>query len=229
MSIDPWIGVAWVAGGYLVGAIPSTYLVARARGSGAVLRGAERERSEADAHILLKEHAGGGWAALAATIDVSKSFVYAVAAVRFGNLPVRWVAVVGVALVAGYCWPPFARWMAGRGLASAAGVYLAILPLAMVVAGVVTLIGVAIRMTPAASTLGFASVPAVAAIQGHPGPLVAMGVAIFAAIVLRRLEGIGDVVRSGIPWPSAVYNRIVHDASGPRTAGSTGEEPSPSG
>jgi hypothetical protein len=50
-----------------------------------------------------------------------------------------------------------------------------------------------------------------------------MGVAILAVIVLRRLEGVAEVHRRGIPWPHAVYYRAVHDASGPPSAARAGE------
>ena len=68
--------ILWVAGGYLVGTFPSTYLIARAKRATTVLAAADRGRSEADAHVLMKAHMGGGWGVLAATIDVVKGLVY---------------------------------------------------------------------------------------------------------------------------------------------------------
>lgn len=208
-----WERVAWVAGGYVAGTLPSTYLVLRALRAPHVIRLARRETSEADAHILIRDHFGGAWSAVAMTMDVAKGFVVALLAATLGDLPPPWLGAVGAAVVAGHSFPPFARSLAGRGIAAAAGVYLALLPLEMVVAGIVMVIGIAVRWTPLASTVGFASVPLVAALRGMPVGLAAMGGAIFVLIVLRRLEGVRAVVASGVSWPRALYYRTVHDAS----------------
>lgn len=213
-----WARLAWVVGGYLAGTFPSAYVVLQARRASDVIRLAKRRTSEGDAHILIRDHVGGGWSALAMTMDVAKGFVAALLAATVGDLPSSWLAGVGIAIVAGHSFPPYARSLAGRGLAAAAGVYLALLPVEMAVAGIVTVLGIMIRWTPVASTVGFASVPAVAAVRGSPAALVAMGVAILVLILLRRLEGIRDVA-TRTSWPRALYYRLVHDASGPPQAG----------
>jgi glycerol-3-phosphate acyltransferase PlsY len=226
-----WEGALWVLGGYLAGTLPSTYLVARARRGEAVIEAARRDASETDAHMLLTEHLGGGWSAVAAVLDVAKGMAYLLVARRYGHLPPIWLAVAGVAVVVGHCWPPYARAMAGRGLAGASGVLLALLPVEMAVTGAIILIGIVFRVTGPASTLGLASVPVVAAIRGQPGAYVAMGAAILVVVVLRRLEGMGELVRRGIPRSRAVYYRAVWDVSGPPSAGrgpGDREAPSPS-
>lgn len=210
-----WVGVLWVLGGYLVGTLPSTYLIARARHGTELMAAAHRDAGEADAHILMTKYMGGGWSGLAATIDVLKGLVLLLVAREAGNLSTTWLALTGVAVVIGHGWPPYARAMAGRGLAGAAGVYLALLPIPMVVMGVLIVLGAMAGATSAASTLGLASVPFVAAIQGQPVAFVAMAGALLAVILLRRLEGVGEVVRSGIPRWRAAWYRLVYDSSGP--------------
>jgi glycerol-3-phosphate acyltransferase PlsY len=217
-----WAGVLWAAGAYLAGTLPSTYLVARARHGQAVIDASRRQASEADAHMLLTRHLGAGWSAVAAVLDVAKGLAYLLVARRYGHLPPAWLAVAGVAVVAGHCWPPYARAMAGRGLAGAAGVLLALLPLEMAVAGAIILIGIVFRVTGPASTLGLATVPAVAAIRGQPAAYLAMGTAVLLVVVLRRLEGAGDLVRRGIPLSRAVYYRAVWDVSEPPRLGRRG-------
>src|SRR5205807_6934131 len=119
--------ILWVAGAYFAG-ISSTYAIVRLKGSSVVAAAADRSRSEADAHILIRDHIGFGWMVLAATIDVTKAGLYPLAARRFGGLPDSWVALCGFILVLGYAFPLFARTMAGRGLGAAAGVMLALVP-----------------------------------------------------------------------------------------------------
>jgi glycerol-3-phosphate acyltransferase PlsY len=163
----------------------------------------------------MSERLGGGWAALAATLDVAKGMVYPLAARRFGHLPDSWLAMAGVAVVVGHSFPFYARPMAGRGLAATAGVYLALLPVEMVIAGAIMLAGIIARTSGIASTVGFGGVPLVAWIQGQPVPFVAMGAAIFAVILIRRLEGVGTVVEEAhVSWPRAILWRTVFDTSG---------------
>jgi glycerol-3-phosphate acyltransferase PlsY len=222
---ETWVGLVWTAGGYLVGTIPSTYLVTRARGGTEVIRRARRQAGETDAHILMTAHLGGRWSALAATADVVKALGYMLLARGVGGLPPPWLALTGVALLVGYGWPPYARAMAGRGLAVASGVYLALLPVEMVVMGVLILLGaVGLGDTALMSTTGLLSVPVVAAVRGETAAYVAMASAILLIVLIRRLEGVGEVIRGGVPAPRALWYRAVHDASGsPRDRAVPGE------
>jgi glycerol-3-phosphate acyltransferase PlsY len=210
---ETWAGVAWVAGGYIAGTLPSAYLVARARGGDRVIADAGRRTGETDPHMLLTRDVGGGWSAAAATADVLKALAYALAARFLADLEPAWLAAVGVAVVLGHAWPPYLRDLAGRGLAATAGVYLALLPIEMVVLGLMILAGKYVADTAIANTVGLAAVPAIAAFRGEPWELVAMAGALWVMIMARRLEGVGDVIRGGTPRATAIRNRILHDAS----------------
>lgn len=208
-----WGGLLWAAGGYLAGTIPSTWLVARAKRAKDLISASGRSAGETDPHILMAKHLGVGWTALAATVDVLKALVYVIAARQWGHLDKGWLALAGVLIVVGHSFPFYAQQMAGRGVAAAAGVYLALLPWEMVVAGLLIVIGGAIRSTSLFTTVAMAAVPAVATLQGQPGEFVAMSAAVFAILMIRRLEGIGVVIRSGIPPARAVVYRCVFDSS----------------
>ncbi|HEX6261867.1 MAG TPA: glycerol-3-phosphate acyltransferase [Actinomycetota bacterium] len=208
MTEETWFGPAWVFLAYLVGSIPSTYLVARVRGAIEVLRLASRKASELDAHILLTAHAGPRWSGVAGVADVVKALLFALASGWVGFEP-PWQAAAGVALVAGYCWPPYASRFAGRGLAVAAGVSLALLPLPTLVFGLLTLGGVALGATGLWSTIGLLSIPLTAWLLDAPGALVAMAAAILALILLRRIEGLGRA--EGVPLARAALRRAVFD------------------
>jgi glycerol-3-phosphate acyltransferase PlsY len=206
-------GLAWAAGGYLAGTFPSTWLVARAKRSSALIAASRRSAGETDAHIMMTLHLGVGWTALAATLDVLKGFMWVVAARHWGHLDDAWLALAGVSVVVGHSFPFYAQQMAGRGLAAAAGVYLALLPWEMVVAGLMIVLGGALRSTSLFTTMGMALVPIVAALTGQPGEFVAMSAAVFAILMIRRLEGVGSVMRSGISPARAVLYRCVFDSS----------------
>jgi glycerol-3-phosphate acyltransferase PlsY len=207
--------ILWVAGAYFVG-VSFTFPIVRLKASTIVAEAAKRSRSEADAHILIRDHIGMGWMVLAATIDVTKAGLYPLAARRFGDLPDGWVALCGFILVLGYAFPLFWREMAGRGLGAAAGVMLALVPIAMIIGGLVTALGVAARRTGPASTFGFALVPVAAALQGQPGVFVAMSAGLVGLILLRRLDGVGEAARQW-GWPLALWRRLLFDADVPAT------------
>jgi glycerol-3-phosphate acyltransferase PlsY len=208
-------GLIWAGGGYLAGTLPSTWIVARSNGARGLLAAAGRSSGESDPHILMTSHLGVGWTALAATLDVLKGLVFVLAAREWGHLNPAWLALCGVTVVVGHAFPFYLKEMAGRGLAAASGVLLVLLPVEMVIAGLLIVAGGAARVTGLASTIAMASVPLIAAIQGQPGELVAMAAAILAIIVIRRLEGIGEVTARGISPGRAVLYRGLYDASEP--------------
>jgi glycerol-3-phosphate acyltransferase PlsY len=210
-----WSRLACMAGGYLAGTLPSTWILARAKGAHGVLESARRTAGETDPHILMAKELGVAWTVVAATTDVLKGLVYVLAARHWGRLDSPWLALTGGAVVVGHSFPFYAREMAGRGLAAAAGVLLVLLPIEMTVAGLLIVAGRVLRVTSLATTVGMAGVPAVAAIQGQPKELVAMGTAIVAVLVIRRLEGVGTVIRGGFPPARAILYRCVFDSSGP--------------
>jgi glycerol-3-phosphate acyltransferase PlsY len=186
--------VLWVLGAYVAGTLPSTLIVARTKRASALLAATGRRAGETDAHILMAEHLGVGWTVVAATMDVLKGFLMVLAGRHWGPLAAAWLALVGVAAVLGHTFPPYAR--------------------EMIVVGRIA------KITGLAATLAMGGVPALAAIQGQPGEFVAMGAAVFAILMIRRLEGVGEVIRSGVGPLKAIMYRCVFDSSGPPAAGS---------
>ncbi len=219
-----WSQLAWVAGAYVAGTLPSTWLLSRSRSAREVIAASRRTDGEADAHVLMRAQLGMGWAAVAAVADVLKAMFVMLAARDWGGLSNAWLVATGVAVVIGHAFPFYRRAMAGRGVAAAAGVFLVVLPLEMAIAGVLIIVGVVLRATSVATTVGLASVPVLAAVRGQPGPFVALAVVLLALILGRRLEGVSAVVRAGVRPARAVWYRAVFDSSGPpaprRTPGS---------
>src|SRR5688500_11486797 len=128
-------GALWMVGGYLVGTLPSAWLVARLTGGHRVIAESRRERGEADAHIVLGRRQGPGWATVAAVADVATALGWVLVARHAGGLSPEWLALTGVGVVLGHAFPFYLRNMSGRGLAAAAGVFLALIPLPMIVGG----------------------------------------------------------------------------------------------
>jgi len=204
--------VLWALIGYAAGSLPSAWVVAAITSNRAALDRVDRERGEADAHLLLQGR--GRWLAeSAAAMDVLKGFTAVVLAVQLAGP--HEIAACAIGAVAGHCWPPVLYRLAGRGLASAAGSFLAFLPVEMVIAGIVRVLGSVVKAGGLLSTVGFWAIPVVAWWRGQPMPYVVASVAINLLISVRRLEGVEDDVRAGVPLFRALYRRVVLDASAP--------------
>ena len=205
----------WILGGYFVGTLPSVLIVAKAKRATSLVSAARRTAGETDPHMLMWKELGIVWTAIAATIDVLKGFLYILVARRWGRIDAGVLGLAGAAVVLGHSFPFYAREMAGRGLAAASGVFLVLLPVQMIIAGIIIVIGGATRNTGLSSTMGMGSVPFVAAFQGQPREFVGMSAAIFALLMIRRVEGVGEVIKSGVPAAKAIWYRCVFDSSGP--------------
>ncbi len=205
----------WAVIGYVCGTLPSAWLIAVITGNRAALDAVQRTVGEADAHLLLKQHTGR-LAACAAAMDVLKGFTPIVLALRITGP--HEIAACAIAAVCGHCWPPIYYRFAGRGLATAAGTFLAFLPVEMVIAGIIRVIGVPLKAGGLLSTVGFGLVPVIAWYRGQPQVYVLASGAINVLIAFRRLEGLEDDVRLGVPIHVAVFRRVILDSSarGPR-------------
>lgn len=184
----------WVLGAYLLGAIPTSYLLARVFG-----------------HIDLREHGSKnlgatnlyrtlGWryAVPAGLFDLAKGTIPVVAfAPRAGGG--AWVPVaLGVAAVLGHVFSVFVRFQGGKGVATAAGAVLGLAPLPLGVSAVVwTAVVWATGYVSLGSMLGAAAFPVAAwLLQPRDAYVFAAGVVLAAFIVFthrgnirRLLEG----------------------------------------
>ena len=203
--------IVWVAIGYWVGTLPSPYLVARLAGRDDVIADMRRQDSPGDAHFLVARKMSGAVGGLAIVLDIFKGFIPAlIARITSGEDPGT-MAWVGIACVAGHCYPPYFRRSGGRGLTTAAGVSLVIVPKAMVGSGVIALAGTLGKLGGFGTSVGFALLPIFAIIFGYNNALVWMSGGIVGLIMIRRLEGIEEDRRDGVPIPRAVLGRLLFD------------------
>jgi glycerol-3-phosphate acyltransferase PlsY len=188
------VHAAWLVPAYLLGAVPTSYLVAR-RLAGVDLREVgSRNLGATNLFRLL------GWRAAVPTavFDVAKGAAPVLAFLALTREPGWWALVVGAAAVLGHVFSPFVGFHGGKGVATAAGVFLAYLPGAIGAAAVVWVVLVA--------ATGYVSLGSIAAAVTFPvwvgllypdaasGLWVAVGVALFVvfnhrANVRRLLAG----------------------------------------
>ena len=130
-----WLSGAAVAIGYLLGSIPTAWLVARR-----VSRGETDIRQAGDGNAGARNVGqifGRKWGVFVAAADIAKGAVAVLAfnaladllvplrADGAGNLPGM---LAGVATIVGQIWPVWLRFRGGRGAATAIGVTAAVLP-----------------------------------------------------------------------------------------------------
>ena len=116
---------------YLLGSVPFSFLVARARGvdlrtvGSGNIGGANVWRA-----------AGFGPFLVAVTLDMLKGVLPTLAAIYWAELPPVPVVLVGAAAIFGHTFPLFLRFRGGKAVATSGGVLLALVPL-LVLAGLV--------------------------------------------------------------------------------------------
>jgi glycerol-3-phosphate acyltransferase PlsY len=200
----------WIIVAYGVGTLPSPYLVARIARRHDVIAEMRRQDSPGDAHFLVAKKMSGALGVFAIVIDIVKGFVPALIA-RLAGEGYGTQAWLSVAAVAGHCYPPYFRRSGGRGLTTAAGVSLVIVPKAMIGSGVIALAGTLGKLGGFGTSVGFGLLPVFALIFRYPAPLVWMTVGIVGLIMVRRLEGLEEDRREGVPIPRAVLGRLLFD------------------
>lgn len=202
--------VAWVAIAYWVGTIPSPYLLARVGNRPDLIAEMRRQDSPGDAHFIVARKMSGALGGLAIVLDILKGFIPSLVA-RVGGEDPGTLAWIGVAAVAGHSYPPYFRRSGGRGLTTAAGVSLVIVPKAMIGSGVIALAGTLGKLGGFGTSVGFGLLPIFALIFHYDIALVAMTAGIVGLIMIRRLEGLEEDRRDGVPIPRAILGRLLFD------------------
>ncbi len=109
--------------GYVLGSIPTGFLVGRAFGVDV------RKVGSGNIGMANVLRAAGKWpAALTMLGDMLKGLIPVIVARNFTDNP--WVlAIVALAAVVGHCWPVFLRFKGGKGVATGAGTSIGLVPL----------------------------------------------------------------------------------------------------
>lgn len=127
--------VASLVAAYLLGATPSSYLLARWMGGIDLREVGSRNLGATNLYRQL------GWKAAipAGLFDLAKGAVPVALAARVGDAPAWWPMIVGLGAVLGHVYSPFVGFKGGKGVATAAGVFLALSPASIGVAAIVWL------------------------------------------------------------------------------------------
>jgi glycerol-3-phosphate acyltransferase PlsY len=149
--------------GYLLGAIPFAYIIARTR-KGIDIR--QKGSGNVGALAVWRE-VGPAFGIIALASDVGKG-VLAVYVARWLGLDVNWICAAGFAAVAGHNWSVFLKFGGGKGAATIMGVLLALMPVQFAIG-----LGIAILIVIPTSNIrlgmvGLACIPLIAWLFDKP-------------------------------------------------------------
>jgi glycerol-3-phosphate acyltransferase PlsY len=181
-----------IGAAYLLGAIPTSWVVARlARG------------------IDLREHGSGnlgatnayrvlGWrpAVPIFIVDIAKGWFPTAFFPLWDGRPVtEWAMAYGAAAIIGHVWSIWVRFKGGKGVATSAGVLLALAPVAV---GVGFVVWAAIVFTTGYVSLGSivaaALIPGLIAVLNGPGPVLWLTLALAAFVIWAHRSNIRRLV-----------------------------------
>jgi len=188
--LDAVVWLACVAGAYVLGSIPFSYLIARRVTGGDVRR--MGSGNPGATNVLRVAGTGAGIAAL--TGDVGKGAL-AVALPRWLGAPREVQAAAAVAATAGHVFPAFLGLRGGKGVATAFGALTTLAPRAALGSlAVFSLTVAATRYVSVGSLAGTATFSLIVATRArkHPGglALLAAGVAIAGLVSVRHRDNL---------------------------------------
>jgi acyl phosphate:glycerol-3-phosphate acyltransferase len=182
-----------VLAAYLIGALPTSYAVAR------LVRG-----------IDLRQHGSGnlgatnafrvlGWRAATPIfiIDIAKGFIPAFFFPRLdGREVATWALAYGAAAILGHVYSVYVGFKGGKGVATGAGVFLALAPLAVLVGLVIWLLLVfTTGYVSLASITAAAALPIMVALTGAPGEVLVLSVFLSVFVIYAHRANIRRLMR----------------------------------
>jgi glycerol-3-phosphate acyltransferase PlsY len=187
-------GILSIIIGYLLGSIPTAYIVSRMKKGIDVRNVGSGNMGAANVMREIGAHEG----AFVGLIDIAKG-AGAILIAQALNVPELWVFGAGFAALVGHNFPVFAGFRGGRGSATIIGIFLVLAPKAMLV----TLVIVAIpffttRKFSAAILIGFALLPLFIWLLEGSLMLVRYALVIDLFMLVRNLFGIKQVVAKGV-------------------------------
>ena len=213
-----------IIGAYLLGAVPTAYLVARYRkgidirdyGSGNV--GAENVFS----------HVGKWTGFFLGTFDCLAKGALPVVLARVLDQSVGVQAAAGVAAVAGHNWSPYIGFTGGRGIATVIGVVFGLtMWKEILVLGIFLSVGsrLILRETALVTFFSMLALPALAFLFGQPDEIVYMTLVTGTLLMLKRLTANWERPAGEYTLAQVMVNRVLWDRDVPRKIEWTSRQP----
>jgi len=182
--------------GYLLGSIPTAYLVGRA------VRGIDLRRygSGTVSGTAVYYHVARPLVVAVGLFDITKGALPTWLALRLGlELPIA--VLSGLAAIVGHNWPIFLGFVGGRGLGTFLGVLLIIFPWGFPWLLIWLTLGRLAKVTAIGALLGLTSLPFVMRLTDQPSAVILAAMVMLALTVVKRLEA------NRLPLPEAPQER----------------------
>jgi glycerol-3-phosphate acyltransferase PlsY len=196
------LGIIAIIIGYLLGSIPTAFIVSRTR-KGIDIRNIG-SRNMGGANVMREIGAREG--IFVGLVDIAKG-AGAILVAQALDIPELWVFGAGFAALVGHNFPVFARFRGGRGAATIIGIFLVLAPEAMLITlAVVAIPFFTTRKFGAALLIGFALLPLFLWLLEGSLALVRYALAIDIFMLIRNLTVIKQIVSKGI-IKDMIYDR----------------------
>jgi glycerol-3-phosphate acyltransferase PlsY len=203
------LGILSIIIGYLIGSIPTAYIVARKRKGIDIRDIGSRNMGAANVMREIGLHEG----IFVALIDIAKGAA-AILIAQALSISELWVLGAGFAALVGHNFPVFAGFRGGKGSATVIGIFLVLTPLAMLVTFVIVAIpffatrkfSAAILIGIALVVVGFVLLPLFILLFGGSLTLVRYILPIGIFMLVRNLSGIKQILTKGIV-KDMIYDR----------------------
>ena len=195
-------GIPSIIIGYLLGSIPTAYIVSRMRKGIDIRNIGSGNMGGANVMREIGTHEG----LFVGLFDIAKG-AGAILVAQALNVPELWVFGTGFAVLVGHNFPVFAGFKGGRGSATIIGIFFVLAPEAILV----TLVIIAIpffttRKFMSAIFIGFGLLPLFVWLFEGSLPLVRYVLAIDLFMLVRNLSGIKQILAKGI-IKDIIYDR----------------------
>lgn len=180
-----------MAASYLLGGIPSGYLIARA------LKGIDiRQHGSGNpgaANVYRTVGKWAGWCTFA--LDASKGFIPVLIARHYYPQQYLTIILCGALAITGHMWTVFLGFRGGKGVATSAGVFGAVLPLPTLAAFMVFILAVALSGHISVGSMCAGIVlPVLSFALGYPAPLSAMAAVVSALILYKHIPNLKRIL-----------------------------------
>jgi len=203
------LGILSIIIGYLLGSIPTAYIVTRLRKGIDIRNVGSGNMGAANVMREIGTHEG----IFVGLIDIAKGAV-AILIAQALNISELWVFGAGFAALVGHNFPVFAGFRGGKGSATVIGIFLVLAPLSMLVTLVIVAIpffttrkfSAAILIGIALVVVGFVLLPLFIWLFEGSLMLISYVLAIGIFMLVRNLSGIKQVLAKGV-IKDIIYDR----------------------
>lgn len=196
-----WLGLLAILVGYLLGSIPSAYIITRWK-KGIDIREADSTHNVGSASVI--RQVGKWYGILVGAADATKGAVTVLIALAL-QLSELWVLAAAFAAVIGHGFPIYIRFRGGQGMATLIGVYLVLAPwAALTFLALIGIILLFLRNIFLSMVIGGPWTPLLVWIYGGSSILIAFSLFIVIYMVIRNYHGFAQFQEARLENP---FNR----------------------